>query len=329
MEARIEPNLSHHELRPDNLSASEFALRVQASMLGIQLAPYSAPGPGTHAATSNEWPPKHNPPPSSSTSPPLDYFSPPPTRLANQQDAWNPLQVTGVPTQAAGYAQQFNRAYQGDDIGSGYSKGQHSPASECDGKYNPFSSSDSGYGSKSGTASSVVTSFVVDTSFGSQTSSNECKLGERTPAFEQNAVPYDETTNAAEPLSFLYHDMRCSYPGCDWTAKCPSDKRCVLGRFRYKNQSNSQRKHEARHQKLFRCEEPNCTRKQGFGTLNDLARHKKCVHHQEPERGPKVVYKCFAENCWRRNKKWPRLDNFRQHLARMHNEEDEGELLKR
>lgn len=53
------------------------------------------------------------------------------------------------------------------------------------------------------------------------------------------------------------------------------------------------------------------------------------MHKQEPERGPKVLYMCFGQNCPRRNKKWPRLDNFRQHLARMHNAEDTEELLKK
>lgn len=92
---------------------------------------------------------------------------------------------------------------------------------------------------------------------------------------------------------------------------------------------NLNRKHEARHKKLFKCDEPNCTRTEGFGTINDLARHKKCVHKKDPERGPKVLYMCFGQNCPRSNKKWPRLDNFRQHLARMHNNEDINELLRR
>lgn len=88
------------------------------------------------------------------------------------------------------------------------------------------------------------------------------------------------------------------------------------------------RKHEARHRKLFVCDEPNCPRKAGFGTINDLARHKKCVHNKEPERGPKMMYMCFGTNCPRPNKRWPRLDNFKQHLNRMHHDEDEGSLLK-
>lgn len=89
------------------------------------------------------------------------------------------------------------------------------------------------------------------------------------------------------------------------------------------------RKHEARHKKLFKCDEPNCARREGFGTINDLARHKKCVHKKEPMRGPKVIYMCFGQNCTRKDKMWPRLDNFKQHLTRMHGNEDAAELLKK
>jgi hypothetical protein len=94
-------------------------------------------------------------------------------------------------------------------------------------------------------------------------------------------------------------------------------------------ETDGHRKHEARHRKLYKCDQPNCSRKQGFGTINDLARHKKCVHKQEPERGPKILYLCFGRDCPRRHKRWPRLDNFRQHLLRMHGDEDADELLKR
>ncbi|KAJ5820551.1 hypothetical protein N7474_006142 [Penicillium riverlandense] len=69
--------------------------------------------------------------------------------------------------------------------------------------------------------------------------------------------------------------------------------------------------------------------KKGSATINDLARHKKCVHNKKPERGPKMVYMCFGKQCSRRDKTWPRLDNFRQHLTRMHGDEDADLLLKR
>lgn len=41
-----------------------------------------------------------------------------------------------------------------------------------------------------------------------------------------------------------------------------------------------------------------------------------------------MMYLCFGKNCPRPNKRWPRLDNFKQHLSRMHHEEDADALLK-
>jgi hypothetical protein len=40
-----------------------------------------------------------------------------------------------------------------------------------------------------------------------------------------------------------------------------------------------------------------------------------------------MMYMCFGTNCPRPEKRWPRLDNFRNHLNRMHHDEDEGSLL--
>lgn len=46
-------------------------------------------------------------------------------------------------------------------------------------------------------------------------------------------------------------------------------------------------------------------------------------------RGPKVLHMCFGNNCTRKGKMWPRLDNFKQHLTRMHGGEDAAGLLKK
>jgi hypothetical protein len=39
-------------------------------------------------------------------------------------------------------------------------------------------------------------------------------------------------------------------------------------------------------------------------------------------------YRCFAPNCGKSDKDWPRLDNFKQHLSRMHPELDMEDLLR-
>ena len=84
-----------------------------------------------------------------------------------------------------------------------------------------------------------------------------------------------------------------------------------------------------RHERPFLCKELGCKRKRGFGTLNDLERHKLCVHGVESERGSSKLFKCFAENCPRGQQIWPRYDNFRQHLRRMHGDPSVKELIRK
>jgi hypothetical protein len=50
--------------------------------------------------------------------------------------------------------------------------------------------------------------------------------------------------------------------------------------------------------------------------------------HKAATRNEKV-YKCFGTGCSKPDKIWPRRDNFKQHLEKMHKEEDYRELLKR
>lgn len=80
----------------------------------------------------------------------------------------------------------------------------------------------------------------------------------------------------------------------------------------------SYRKHRLRHEKPFRCEIPDCTRKGGFSTRNDLDRHRKSLHKIVPKTSTDKTYKCAAEACARVTKVWPRADNFRQHCSRKH-----------
>lgn len=88
------------------------------------------------------------------------------------------------------------------------------------------------------------------------------------------------------------------------------------------------RKHNARHARQYRCIEENCPRSSiGFATINDLYRHEKSVHGKHV--GKSRMYKCFAPGCAKASKLWPRLDNFKQHLIRMHPMEDIDALCKK
>ncbi|KAI1439223.1 hypothetical protein GGR50DRAFT_690571 [Xylaria sp. CBS 124048] len=79
---------------------------------------------------------------------------------------------------------------------------------------------------------------------------------------------------------------------------------------------SEQRKHDQRHKKPFKCLIAGCTRKQGFGTENDLIRHKRSVHPEADTPGKR--YACSMGSCEHKFKTWPRADNFKSHLQRMH-----------
>ena len=52
----------------------------------------------------------------------------------------------------------------------------------------------------------------------------------------------------------------------------------------------------------------------GFGTINDLDRHQRSVHGTNG-----IKYRCREGTCRTKPEKdWPRSDNFKQHLKRMH-----------
>jgi hypothetical protein len=67
----------------------------------------------------------------------------------------------------------------------------------------------------------------------------------------------------------------------------------------------------------------------GFPNINDLERHQKSVHHMSPKHGKSKDYKCFGDGCPRHDKVWPRLDNFKQHLKKVHKNENIDSLLRR
>ncbi|KAJ5166569.1 uncharacterized protein N7482_005350 [Penicillium canariense] len=292
----VDGSYPHPELA--DFKSSGLALEAPNPLLELDLGSLE---PHHQPAFLGPWPP--------SSSEPHDFYPSyyPASRLTADQDAWNPLQVTGVPHPSS--MSHMNMAVGDRD---GFAKHHYRTPSESGSQYmGSFHSADSGYGSTSCATHSVVpSSYSVDSMSSPQVDGKEQGLGEPLAMFDQAYVGPPMFTR---DLDSALESVKCDHPACNWVGKCPSDKR----------------KHEARHRKLFKCDEMNCPRKEGFGTINDLARHKKCVHNKEPERGPKMMYLCFGKNCPRPNKKWPRLDNFKQHLSRMHHEEDADALLKK
>jgi hypothetical protein len=76
------------------------------------------------------------------------------------------------------------------------------------------------------------------------------------------------------------------------------------------------KKHRQRHTKPFTCDVHGCARTEGFSTPNDLDRHKRSVHPDESPDGNR--FQCPHGQCKSKEKIWPRADNFRAHLKRVH-----------
>lgn len=117
---------------------------------------------------------------------------------------------------------------------------------------------------------------------------------------------------------------------CSEILKCPSDYRCVLlillskcTRLKF-----GDRKHMLKHDKPNRCDIPGCSRVDGFSTINDLQRHKKSKHGIGIDTIT-TSFKCASPSCKNQAKIWPRRDNFKQHILRMHKNEDVKALISR
>lgn len=79
------------------------------------------------------------------------------------------------------------------------------------------------------------------------------------------------------------------------------------------------KKHYLRHTKPFVCQVQGCARTEGFSTTNDLDRHTRSKHPTViPESASVRRFRCHVPGCKSKDKSWPRLDNFRSHLKRVH-----------
>jgi hypothetical protein len=84
------------------------------------------------------------------------------------------------------------------------------------------------------------------------------------------------------------------------------------------------------HEKPFKCDVPGCRRKPGFTTVNDLNRHKIAKHFDGVDPSGKAPsYMCRGKDCKNSTKIWPRMDNFKAHVLKMHVNEDPHDLIER
>ncbi|KAI5858174.1 hypothetical protein GGS23DRAFT_616498 [Durotheca rogersii] len=185
--------------------------------------------------------------------------------------------------------------------------------SECD----PISPrgvpSDSGYGSYRA-KHSVANGSVCDESFdrNTETQSSIENLGD--PTFHPYNLPKGGLgTGDSWPQSQLPPPPGSS---AEHQANLGKDiAPCLLCNKSMKTMSEF-KKHHQRHIKPFKCDVKNCPRDGGFSTRNDLDRHKRSLHPDELATGNR--YRCLLGLCKDKKKIWPRADNFRAHMKRIH-----------
>jgi hypothetical protein len=84
------------------------------------------------------------------------------------------------------------------------------------------------------------------------------------------------------------------------------------------------------HEKPYRCDVPGCRRKLGFTTDNDLRRHQIAKHFDNIDPAGKCPsFICAGKDCKSPGKIWPRLDNFKAHVLKMHSDEDRDDVIER
>lgn len=177
------------------------------------------------------------------------------------------------------------------------------------------SPSDSGYG----TGLSLESVSVRGSDVADHSQENRSLIG-RIPEFRQ----YNENGSSRDPngteqwgySSPSAPSYRCET--CQKTVKTRSELKYVALLHSYGG-AEYHRKHHFRHTKPFTCPKPSCSRKEGFSTVNDLDRHTKSKHPGEMQ---SKTYRCLVAGCKSQDKIWPRLDNFRSHLKRMHHLQD-------
>ncbi|KAJ8133226.1 hypothetical protein O1611_g401 [Lasiodiplodia mahajangana] len=166
--------------------------------------------------------------------------------------------------------------------------------------------SDSGYGSY-GNHHSIANGSICDDSFDPNVETQSVMGGPIGGRFvdasfpTSNAMSKDVTTLSGSWTNQITLE----------TLKCEECGKAVKTKSELK-------KHDQRHKKPYKCDVKQCTRNEGFSTPNDLARHKASKH---PETTTGNRYVCTIGPCKTKRKIWPRSDNFKCHLKRVHKEE--------
>ncbi|KAI0102784.1 hypothetical protein GGR51DRAFT_279424 [Nemania sp. FL0031] len=162
--------------------------------------------------------------------------------------------------------------------------------------------SDSGYGSY-GNHHSIANGSVCDDSFDPSAETQSVMGASIGARFVDAPFPIsDVMSKDVTTMSGSWTNIRLETLKCDTCGKVVKTK-------------SELKKHDQRHKKPYKCDVKDCGRNEGFSTPNDLARHKASKH---PETTSGNRYVCTIGSCSSKYKSWPRSDNFKCHLKRVH-----------
>ncbi|KAK2615408.1 hypothetical protein N8I77_002166 [Diaporthe amygdali] len=222
----------------------------------------------------------------------LDWYT-------SQEKPWDPIQGRTAPLPRAGDLRGGKLNYRPNGPAYSVYRETHVP-SECETTGPGALPSDSGYHSRA-TQSVFNGSTCGDIDRSGENgsiSSHLAGLQVDRPAFSSETWRQASLQATPLPLSVESGNLVC--PTCRQNVKTKSELK----------------KHKQKHEKPHRCDVPGCTRTEGFSTPNDVDRHKRSCHPDQDANGK--YYRCIVDGCRKKDKKWPRADNFRQHLKRVH-----------
>ncbi|KAI9787401.1 MAG: hypothetical protein M1816_007534 [Peltula sp. TS41687] len=192
--------------------------------------------------------------------------------------------------------------------------------------------SDSGYASKSGATLSVISSDISESGRIHGSISSQATIWPDSQPWESSLGPSGQSNPPSQVGS--KDGLRCN--DCECTFRYGSELKYVQtlllipSPYAENQTCASHRKHHLRHQRPFLCGESGCEwATKGFTTRNDLDRHIRSVHIIQSQQGQVKAWCCASTRCKTKTKIWPRLDNFRNHIKRLHPEEDREDLIQR
>ncbi len=174
-----------------------------------------------HTSFLNQWPPDQ---PQS-----LDYSNYFDARYLREQDPWSILRTTDPPVNVT-FSTHAGPVQRMGGFPTKRSTAHYSAPSESESQ--GVHSSDSGYS----TQRSIAAPYAVDAACSPHIEAQKYKQDENMVPLDVDSTGHGEAMDIAEraetPSIPCHETIKCDYPSCSWTGKCPSDKRYAIDQAR-------------------------------------------------------------------------------------------------